>query len=192
MIQEKRFKNKIQALIITPTRELAIQINENITDYAKYSNIKNAVIFGGVKQGPQLHAVKNGIDILIATPGRLLDLINQGFISLINIRYFVLDEADRMLDMGFEPQLNEILDFMPKQITDNTRPLPSSGKCNQYSRQTLLFSATWPKSIRRIGAKFTHNPIQLNVGNYKKLVVNEKIEQTILILNRRGKVRRKI
>ena len=140
MIQEKRFKNKIQALIITPTRELAIQINENITDYAKYSNIKNAVIFGGVKQGPQLHAIKNGIDILIATPGRLLDLINQGFISLINIRYFVLDEADRMLDMGFIHDINRIIAKLP------------------YERQSLFFSATMPSNIVSLANQILKNP----------------------------------
>ena len=101
LINEKKLKNRIKALIVTPTRELAIQIDENFTAYSKYVNIKNTVIFGGVKQGAQTNALKNGVDVLIATPGRLLDLMNQGFISLKSIRYFVLDEADRMLDMGF-------------------------------------------------------------------------------------------
>ena len=96
LINEKQFKNRIQALVVTPTRELAIQIDENFTAYTKYTNINNTVIFGGVKQGLQTNALKNGVDVLIATPGRLLDLISQGFISLKNIRYFVLDEASHI------------------------------------------------------------------------------------------------
>jgi ATP-dependent RNA helicase RhlE len=99
-----RYK-KIKALIVTPTRELAIQIEESFTKYGKYTGIKNTVIFGGVKQGAQTQTLRKGVDVLIATPGRLLDLINQGFISLKNVEYFVLDEADRMLDMGFMPDI---------------------------------------------------------------------------------------
>ena len=94
-------KKQIKALIVTPTRELALQIQENIVDYSKYTKLKSAVIFGGVKQGAQVNRLKQGVDILVATPGRLLDLIGQGFITLKHIEFFVLDEADQMLDMGF-------------------------------------------------------------------------------------------
>ena len=109
LINEKQFNNRIKSLIITPTRELAIQINEKFTAYGKYTNIKNAVIFGGVKQGPQTNALKNGVDVLIATPGRLLDLIDQVFITLKSIRYFVVDEAYRMSDMGFIHHVKKII-----------------------------------------------------------------------------------
>ena len=138
-------KNKIKALIITPTRELAIQINENITSYAKYSKIKNLVIYGGVKQGPQVHAIKNGIDVLIATPGRLLDLIQQNFISLKNIRYFVLDEADRMLDMGFIHDINKIIAQLPLE------------------RQSLFFSATMPNNIISLANQILKNPKKVTI-----------------------------
>ena len=115
MLNEKKITKKIKALIVTPTRELAIQIGENFTTYSKYTNIKNTVIFGGVKQGGQTNTLKNGIDVLIATPGRLLDLMNQGFISLKSIHYFVLDEADRMLDMGFIHDIKKIIAKLPKE-----------------------------------------------------------------------------
>ena len=116
LINEKSNNNKtkIRALVVTPTRELAIQIGENFTDYAKYNNIKNTVIFGGVKQGTQTNALANGVDVLVATPGRLLDLMGQGFISLNDIGYFVLDEADRMLDMGFINDIKKLLEKLPK------------------------------------------------------------------------------
>ncbi|MDD3961433.1 MAG: DEAD/DEAH box helicase, partial [Bacteroidales bacterium] len=94
-------KRKIQALIITPTRELALQIADSFTTYGKYTGLRNTVIYGGVKQGKQTEALERGVDILVATPGRLLDLMNQGYITLSQVRYSVLDEADRMLDMGF-------------------------------------------------------------------------------------------
>ena len=122
-------KRRIQALVVTPTRELAIQIAESFTDYGKYTHLRNTVIFGGVSQGSQTNALRNGVDILVATPGRLLDLMNQGFITLDHIRYFVLDEADRMLDMGFIHDIKKIIAKLPKQ------------------RQSLFFSATMPKSI---------------------------------------------
>ena len=123
-------KKKIKTLVITPTRELAIQIAENFTLYAKYSNIKTTVIFGGVKQGSQTDALNKGVDILVATPGRLLDLMGQGYISLKDISYFVLDEADRMLDMGFINDIKKVLEKLPKE------------------RQSLFFSANlFPFSI---------------------------------------------
>ena len=140
LINEKQFNNRIKSLIITPTRELAIQIDENFTAYGKYTNIKNVVIFGGVKQGPQTNALKNGVDVLIATPGRLLDLMNQGFISLKSIRYFVLDEADRMLDMGFIHDIKKIIAKLPQE------------------RQSLFFSATMPNNILSLANRILKNP----------------------------------
>ncbi|WP_218186181.1 DEAD/DEAH box helicase [Marinifilum fragile] len=111
-------------MVVTPTRELAIQIGDSFTEYGQHTGIKNTVIFGGVKQGAQTDALATGVDVLVATPGRLLDLINQGFISLRDIRYFVLDEADQMLDMGFIYDIRRIIDQLPKR------------------RQSLFFSAT--------------------------------------------------
>ena len=120
---------KVKALIVTPTRELAIQIAENFTSYSKYNSVKNTVIYGGVKQGSQTTALANGVDVLIATPGRLLDLIGQGYITLRDIKYFVLDEADRMLDMGFIHDIKKLIKMLPQK------------------RQSLFFSATMPKNI---------------------------------------------
>lgn len=123
----------IKALILTPTRELAIQIGESFTAYGKYTGVRHTVIFGGVGQKPQTDALERGVDVLIATPGRLLDLINQGFISLKYLDYFVLDEADRMLDMGFIHDIKRILPLLPKK------------------RQSLFFSATMPPGDRTPG-----------------------------------------
>ena len=112
--EQNHLKNrKISSLVVTPTRELAIQIEENFKAYSKYTKIRSTVIFGGVSQHSQTRALKNGIDILIATPGRLLDLMNQGYISLKGIKYFVLDEADRMLDMGFIHDIKKIIAKLP-------------------------------------------------------------------------------
>ncbi len=109
-------KKIISTLVVTPTRELAIQIGESFTVYGKYTHIRNTVIFGGVTQGSQTNAIKKGVDVLVATPGRLLDLMDQGFISLRDIKYFVLDEADRMLDMGgFIHDIKKIIAKLPKQ-----------------------------------------------------------------------------
>ncbi|GAI51145.1 unnamed protein product, partial [marine sediment metagenome] len=127
--QQNNSSRKIRALIITPTRELAIQIAESFTTYGKFTGIKNTVIFGGVNQGAQTDALRRGIDVLVATPGRLLDLMDQGFIQLRNIEYFVLDEADRMLDMGFIHDIRKIIAQLPTK------------------RQSLFFSATMPKNI---------------------------------------------
>jgi ATP-dependent RNA helicase RhlE len=119
-------KRRIVALVVTPTRELAIQIGENFNAYGKYTKLKSTVIFGGVGQLGQTNELKNGVDILVATPGRLLDLINQGFISLQHVDHFVLDEADRMLDMGFIHDVKKLIALLPKK------------------RQSLFFSATMP------------------------------------------------
>lgn len=138
--------HRIKALIITPTRELAIQIGDNITTYAKYTGIKNTVIFGGVTQGRQTDALKRGVDILVATPGRLLDLMDQGYISLKHIEYFVLDEADRMLDMGFIHDIRRVIKQLPTH------------------RQSLFFSATMPKNIVELSRSILKNPQKVEVS----------------------------
>lgn len=133
-------KRKIRTLILTPTRELAIQIEENIQAYGKDLDHRHAVIFGGVNQHSQVQQVKNGIDILVATPGRLIDLHQQGYISLQQLEIFVLDEADRMLDMGFIHDVNRIIKLIPTR------------------RQTLFFSATMPKEIKALANTLLTNP----------------------------------
>jgi len=136
-----------RALILAPTRELAIQINDSIRNYGKYIALKHTVIFGGVKQGPQVKLLGKGMDIIVATPGRLLDLINQGFCSLNKIECFVLDEADRMLDMGFIPDVKKI-----------ERATPQKDK-----RQTLFFSATFPDAIKRFAQSWTNDAVTVEI-----------------------------
>lgn len=159
---------KIKSLIVTPTRELAIQIEESFTKYGKYTGIKNTVVFGGVKQGAQTEALRRGVDVLIATPGRLLDLMNQDFISLKNVEYFVLDEADRMLDMGFIHDIRKIIAKLPAK------------------RQSLFFSATMPLDIVQLSQKILG-------GNPEKVTIEpeqttaEKVEQAIFFVSKRRK-----
>jgi len=138
-------KIKIRSLIVTPTRELAIQINESFKAYGRYTELKSAVIFGGVKQSAQVKTLQGGIDILIATPGRLLDLINQKYISLKDIEILVLDEADRMLDMGFIHDVKKILALLPTK------------------RQTLFFSATMPPEIVKLSNTILYKPLKVEV-----------------------------
>ena len=138
-------KRKIRTLILTPTRELAIQIEDNIKAYGKTLDHRHAVIFGGVNQHSQVNQLKQGIDILVATPGRLIDLVNQGFIDLRQLEVFVLDEADRMLDMGFIHDVNRIIKLIPSK------------------RQTLFFSATMPKEIKKLAQTILTNPEQVVV-----------------------------
>jgi ATP-dependent RNA helicase RhlE len=135
----------IRSLIVTPTRELAIQIEESFKAYGKHTGLSSTVIFGGVNQNKQVAALKSGVDILIATPGRLLDLMNQGFISLKQIEIFVLDEADRMLDMGFIHDVKKLLKVLPKE------------------RQSLFFSATMPPDIVKLADTILHNPSKVEV-----------------------------
>jgi len=162
-------RKKIRALIVTPTRELAIQIDDNISQYAKHTNLKNMVIFGGVKQGKQTANLRQGQDILVATPGRLLDLISQGFISLKDIDYFVLDEADQMLDMGFIHDIKKIIAKLPSK------------------RQSLFFSATMPKNIVDLSRKI--------LGNYKSVTIKpeqataEKVEQAVYFVPKKSKIK---
>ena len=136
----------IKALILTPTRELAIQIGESFAAYGCYTHVTHTVIFGGVGQKPQTDALNRGVDVLIATPGRLLDLINQGFVRLNTLEYFVLDEADRMLDMGFIHDIKRILPLLPKK------------------RQSLFFSATMPLEIERLAGTILHEPKKVEVA----------------------------
>lgn len=143
--QRKGAPRKIRALILTPTRELAIQIDESLEDYMRYTDLRHTVIFGGVKQKAQTDELRGGIDILTATPGRLLDLMTQGFIRLDDVRHFVLDEADRMLDMGFIHDVKRILPKLPAK------------------KQTLFFSATMPDSIDRLAKSLLHNPARVEV-----------------------------
>lgn len=131
----------IKALILTPTRELAAQVHANVKAYSEFLDIRSAVIFGGVNQKPQVSTIRNGVDVLIATPGRLLDLHNQGLLSLAKVEILVLDEADRMLDMGFLRDIKKILSLIPPR------------------RQNLLFSATFSKEIKNLANDFLHHPV---------------------------------
>ena len=158
----------IKALILTPTRELAIQIGESFTAYGKYTGVRHTVIFGGVGQKPQTDALERGVDVLIATPGRLLDLINPGFISLKYLDYFVLDEADRMLDMGFIHDIKRILPLLPKK------------------RQSLFFSATMPPEIERLAGTILHEPQKVEVTPASSTV--DKIDQSVYFVEKAEKV----
>jgi len=155
---------KIKSLIITPTRELAIQIGVSFSVYGKFTGLINTVVFGGVKQGTQTDALRRGVDILVATPGRLLDLMNQGFISLNTIEYFVLDEADRMLDMGFINDIKKIIATLPAK------------------RQSLFFSATMPDNIVKLSRKILTNPQKIDVSPISSTA--ETIRQYLYYTNR--------
>jgi ATP-dependent RNA helicase RhlE len=143
-LQHKEQKT-IKALILTPTRELAIQINESLGAYGKHTGLKHLVIYGGVSQNPQVDALRRGVDILVATPGRLLDLMNQRFVHLDHIKMLVLDEADRMLDMGFVNDVKKVIAKIPAK------------------RQTLFFSATMPKEIQHLADSILSNPERVEV-----------------------------
>lgn len=157
----------VRALILTPTRELALQIYENICQYARYMPCTAAVIFGGVSQVPQVEAIQRGADILIATPGRLWDLMGQNIVKLNKVECFVLDEADRMLDMGFFPDVKRIIKYLPAK------------------RQTLLFSATIPKEIAALADSLLKNPVRISVTPSAKPV--EKIEQKVFLVEKAEK-----
>jgi len=143
--KNKGSKRQIQSLILTPTRELAVQIKDSFTSYGRYTNLKYCAVFGGVSQNPQTEALRRGVDVLIATPGRLIDLINQRQVNLQNVKMFVLDEADRMLDMGFINDVKKIIACIPKE------------------RQTLLFSATMPGEITKLINTILINPVKVSV-----------------------------
>ena len=158
---------KIRSLIVTPTRELAIQIDESFQNYGRYTGLTTAVVYGGVNQKRQVKQLKRGVDILTATPGRLLDLMNQGFISLAHIEIFVLDEADRMLDMGFIHDVKKMLRALPKK------------------RQTLFFSATMPKEIVQLSNSILKNPTKIEVTPESATV--DKIRQGIFHVEKGNK-----
>ncbi|MEY8761000.1 DEAD/DEAH box helicase [Chryseobacterium tongliaoense] len=160
--------NHIKALILTPTRELAIQIEESFNAYGRNLPLKKLVIFGGVKQGSQEAALRKGIDILVATPGRLLDFIAQGIISLKNLEIFVLDEADRMLDMGFVHDVKRIIKLLPPR------------------RQTLFFSATMPTEIQKLADSILNNPVKVEVTPVSSTA--ETIQQSVYFVQKEDKL----
>jgi len=162
-----RVPRKIKALIVTPTRELAIQIGESFAAYGRFMNLRHTVVFGGVPQGQQVGALKQGVDILIATPGRLLDLQTQGYIKLNDLNIFVLDEADRMLDMGFIHDIKKLLKLIP------------------VKRQSLFFSATMPESIRVLAENILTDPEEVSVT--PEATTAETIQQEMYFVDAENK-----
>ena len=160
---------KVRALVLAPTRELAIQIGESFHSYGRYTSLRRTVIYGGVGQSPQVRALNGGVNILVATPGRLLDLMQQGFVDLSHVEVLVLDEADRMLDMGFIQDLRRIVSKIPSR------------------RQTLLFSATVPDAIRHLAQQWLRDPVSVRVG--PALCTVEKIRQSVLFVDQAQKLR---
>lgn len=160
---------KIRALVLAPTRELSLQIGESFKTYGRHTSARCAVIYGGVGQTPQVRALNYGADILVATPGRLLDLMQQGYIDLSHVEILVLDEADRMLDMGFIHDLRRIAEKVPKK------------------RQTLLFSATMPPAIRQLADQWLSNPVDVRVGPTSSTV--DKIRQSVFFVDQSQKIR---
>ena len=158
---------QIRALVVTPTRELAVQIGQNFDAYSKYTNINQLTLFGGVSQNPQVDSLKCGVDVLIATPGRLLDLHKQGFIDLDHLHTLVLDEADQMLDMGFVNDVKKIVKLTPK------------------NRQTLLFSATMPIAIRELAEMFLQDPATVSVSPVSSTA--ENVEQRVYFVEKTEK-----
>ena len=152
-------KRPIRTLVLTPTRELAAQVEDEFREYSEFTDLRSTVIFGGVGANPQIRALRNGVDVLVATPGRLLDLIGQGALSLSKVEILVLDEADRMLDMGFVRDIKKIFALLPSK------------------RQNLLFSATFSKEIKKLASEFLHNPVMVEATPENTTV--EKIDQTV-------------
>jgi ATP-dependent RNA helicase RhlE len=164
LIKTEYKKPVVRALILTPTRELAAQIQQNIKEYSEFVNIKNVVIYGGVNQKPQVSALRSGVDILVATPGRLIDLNNQGHINLKKVEMFVLDEADRMLDMGFLRDIQRIMTLLPER------------------RQNLLFSATFSKDIKKLANGILTNPVSVEATPENTTV--EVIKQQVIRMDK--------
>jgi ATP-dependent RNA helicase RhlE len=161
-------KRPIKALAIAPTRELAIQISESFRAYGKYLGLKTLVIYGGVSQHPQAKDLAGGIDILVATPGRLLDLINQKLVNLSQVKYFVLDEADMMLDMGMIVDVRKIITYLP--------PI----------RQNMMFSATMPAEIAKLAETILKNPTRVDVAPAGKTI--DIVDQTVYFIDKVNKV----
>jgi len=162
-----RSQRPIKALVLTPTRELAIQIDESFANYGKFTGMKHLVIFGGVPQQPQVHALQRGIDILVATPGRLLDLVDQRHVNLRDIQFFVLDEADRMLDMGFVHDVKKIIARLPQK------------------KQTLFFSATMPPEIQKLASTILVNPSKVEVTPASTTA--ETVQQSLYFVEKKDK-----
>jgi ATP-dependent RNA helicase RhlE len=160
---------KIRTLVLAPTRELALQIRDSFQAYGRYTSMRSAVVYGGVGQSPQVRALNGGVDIVIATPGRLLDLMQQGYVDLSRVEVLILDEADRMLDMGFIHDLRRIVDKVPR------------------NRQTLLFSATLPADIRALADQWLHDPVDVRVG--PESITVEQIQQSVFFVDRSQKLR---
>ena len=160
-------KRRIRALVVTPTRELAIQIGDSFTAYGRHTGLTNLVIFGGVGQTPQTNALRNGVDILVATPGRLLDLMGQGYLTLKDIEILVLDEADRMLDMGFIHDIRKVLKALPEK------------------KQSLFFSATMPPEIVRLAGTILKNPAKVTVTPVSSTV--DAISQQVYFVDKGNK-----
>ncbi len=156
-----------RALILVPTRELAVQVEESFRTYGKYLRLKSCVVFGGVSQQPQVKALSQGMDIVIATPGRLLDLINQRYLNLSTLEVFVLDEADRMLDMGFVADIKKVIKLLPAK------------------RQNLFFSATMPREIEKLSHELLTDPVKVEVSPVSSTA--EKIAQSVLFVDRANK-----
>ena len=166
-LQPSAGKRHIRSLILAPTRELALQIAENIALYGKYLNLRHLVIFGGISQHRQTQELQRGVDIVIATPGRLIDLINQGYVKLQQVEMLVLDEADRMFDMGFIPDLKRVFALVPS------------------NRQTILFSATFPKEVKILAETYLRNPVRTSVGETSAPV--SKINQLMYYVDKLNK-----
>ncbi len=162
-------KRKIRALVLAPTRELGIQINESFHAYGRHTGLRQTVVYGGVGQNPQVRALRAGVDVLIATPGRLLDLMQQGFIDLSRVEILVLDEADRMLDMGFIHDLRRIVAKVPQR------------------RQTLLFSATMPPAIRQLADQWLTDPVDVRVNPTAPAA--ETVRQSVVFVDQANKIR---
>ena len=164
---QRKQPRAVRVLVLSPTRELAIQIDDSFSTYGRYTDVTNTVIYGGVKQGAQVQRLQRGVEVLIATPGRLLDLIAQGYVKLNRVEVLVLDEADRMLDMGFIRDVQKII----KQVPDQ--------------RQTLLFSATLPPEIVDLAARILHNPLEVSVTPEQPTV--EAIDQAVYMVPQKQK-----
>ncbi|GER41320.1 dead box ATP-dependent RNA helicase [Striga asiatica] len=166
-LKEKRNNPRMgpTVLVLSPTRELATQIQDEAVKFGKSSKISCTCLYGGAPKGPQLKDLDRGVDIVVATPGRLNDILEMRRVSLLQVSYLVLDEADRMLDMGFEPQIRKIVKEVPSR------------------RQTLMYTATWPKEVRRIAADFMANPVQVNIGNVDELAANKAITQHVEVMS---------
>jgi ATP-dependent RNA helicase RhlE len=166
--QKEKTNKAIEALVLAPTRELALQIHDNFKEYGKNINLRTTVIFGGVNQSKQIRILNQGVDILIATPGRLLDLIQQKKLSLSKVSFLVLDEADRMLDMGFIKDVRKIIALIPKE------------------RQTMFFSATMPKAILNLASEILNEPARIQITPEEEII--EKITQSIYFVEKSKKM----